>query len=109
MDSSLELQPTLSKQGQDDPCMSSDGKIASEEVVIDSCVTDFAVLRDKRDVVEHIISVDDDPSLSPWTLRAFIIGISLSVFGGALGKYLAEDSNRSLNFSEQRKSIISNR
>jgi len=88
MDSSLELQPTLSKQGQDDPCMSSDAKITSEELVIDSCVTDFAVLRDERDVVEHIISVDDDPSLSPWTLRAFIIGISLSVFGGALGKYL---------------------
>jgi hypothetical protein len=89
MDSSLELQPTLSKQGQDDPHMSSDGKIASEEVVIDSCITDIGVLRDERDVVKHIISVDDDPSLSPWTLRAFIIGINLSVFGGALGKYLA--------------------
>jgi len=88
MDPSLDLQPTLSNQGQADPHMSSDGKIASEEVVIDSCVTDFGILRDERDVVEHIIPVDDDPSLSPWTLRAFIIGISLSVFGGALGKHL---------------------
>ena len=47
--------------------------------------TDTAVLRNERDIVTHIISVHDDPSLNPWTLRSFIIGIGLSAFGGILG------------------------
>ncbi|KAH9057304.1 OPT oligopeptide transporter protein-domain-containing protein [Lactarius vividus] len=43
------------------------------------------VLRNERDLVTHIISVHDDPSLSPWTFRSFFIGIGLSAFGGVLG------------------------
>ncbi len=37
------------------------------------------VLSDARDLVTHVISVEDDPSLSPWTLRVAIIGLGLSV------------------------------
>lgn len=44
-----------------------------------------AVLQDERDIATHVISVSDDPSLSPWTFRAFFIGIGLSAFGGVLG------------------------
>jgi hypothetical protein len=44
------------------------------------------VLQNERDIVTHVISVEDDPSLSPWTFRSFFIGIGLSVFGGILGK-----------------------
>ncbi len=44
------------------------------------------VLQNERDIVTHVISVQDDPSLSPWTFRAFFIGLGLSTFGGILGK-----------------------
>ena len=47
--------------------------------------TDAAVLRNERDIVTHVISVHDDPSLNPWTFRSFFIGIGLSTFGGILG------------------------
>ncbi|KAG1891164.1 OPT oligopeptide transporter protein-domain-containing protein [Suillus subluteus] len=33
-----------------------------------------AVLQNERDIATHVISVDDDPSLNPWTFRAFFIG-----------------------------------
>jgi hypothetical protein len=32
------------------------------------------VLTDAKDVLTHVIHVDDDPSLSPWTFRAFFLG-----------------------------------
>ena len=48
--------------------------------------SDFAVLSTERDIATHIISVRDDPTLNPWTIRAFVIGLGLSAFGGVLGK-----------------------
>jgi hypothetical protein len=50
----------------------------------DVAITD--VLQNERDIITHIISVHDDPSLNPWTLRAFLIGFGLSTFGGVLGE-----------------------
>ena len=47
--------------------------------------TEFAVLKDERDIATHVVSISDDPSLNPWTFRAFFIGIGLSTFGGVLG------------------------
>jgi OPT family small oligopeptide transporter len=32
------------------------------------------------------VSIHDDPSLNPWTIRAFVIGIGLSAFGGVLAE-----------------------
>lgn len=43
------------------------------------------VLQDERAIATHVISLSDDPSLNPWTFRAFFIGIGLSAFGGVLG------------------------
>ena len=51
---------------------------------VDVASTD--VLQNERDIVTHIISVHDDPSLNPWTFRAFFIGFGLSAFGGVLGE-----------------------
>lgn len=51
----------------------------------DDVESEFGVLHNERDIATHVISLYDDPSLSPWTLRAFIIGIGLSAFGGVLG------------------------
>ena len=48
--------------------------------------TDTAVLQTERDIVTHVISVCDDPSLNPWTFRSFFLGIALSAFGGVLGE-----------------------
>ncbi|KAF8071803.1 OPT oligopeptide transporter protein-domain-containing protein [Lyophyllum atratum] len=44
------------------------------------------VLESERDIATHVISVVDDPSSNPWTIRAFIIGIGLSAFGGVLAE-----------------------
>jgi len=44
------------------------------------------VLQNEREIATHVISVDDDPSLNPWTFRSFFIGLGLSAFGGSLGK-----------------------
>lgn len=43
-----------------------------------------AVLSDAKDVLTHVIHVDDDPSLSPWTARAFFLGIGLAIFASVL-------------------------
>ncbi|KAG1891165.1 OPT oligopeptide transporter protein-domain-containing protein [Suillus subluteus] len=44
------------------------------------------VLQNERDIATHVISVDDDPSLNPWTFRTFFIGLGLSAFGGSLAQ-----------------------
>ncbi|KAJ7903340.1 OPT oligopeptide transporter [Mycena olivaceomarginata] len=48
--------------------------------------TEFIVLEDERDIATHVITVADDPSLNPWTLRALILGLGLSAFGGVLAE-----------------------
>lgn len=69
--------------------LSEDEKKESKDVEIASGDHDdeshFTVLENERDIATHVITVHDDPSLNPWTLRAFIIGIGLSAFGGVLG------------------------
>ncbi|KAF8552269.1 OPT superfamily oligopeptide transporter [Imleria badia] len=44
------------------------------------------VLNSERGLITHVISVDDDPSLNPWTFRAFFLGLGLSAFGGSLAE-----------------------
>ena len=48
----------------------------------------FGVLENERDIATNVITIHDDPTLNPWTVRAFIIGIGLSAFGGVLGTFL---------------------
>lgn len=36
---------------------------------------DDQVLSDARELVSHVIYIDDDPTPSPWTIRAFVIGL----------------------------------
>ncbi|KAF8120919.1 OPT oligopeptide transporter protein-domain-containing protein [Boletus edulis] len=38
------------------------------------------VLDSAREIATHVISVDDDPFLNPWTFRAFFLGLGLSTF-----------------------------
>jgi len=88
MDTYLEGQPSLPNEKQDAPHLSPDRKHISEKVVeVTDDYDSEEVLQDERDIVTRVLSVDDDPSLRPWTLRAFVIGIVLSAFGGALGKH----------------------
>jgi OPT family oligopeptide transporter len=47
---------------------------------------DIAVLSSERDIATHVVSIQDDPTLNPWTIRAFIIGLGLSAFGGVLAE-----------------------
>ncbi|KAG2106875.1 OPT oligopeptide transporter protein-domain-containing protein [Suillus cothurnatus] len=44
------------------------------------------VLSDERDILTNVISVDDDATLNPWTIRASFIGLGLSAFGGVLAE-----------------------
>ncbi|KAJ7261805.1 OPT oligopeptide transporter protein-domain-containing protein [Mycena haematopus] len=48
--------------------------------------TEFAVLEDERDIATHVISVSDDETLNPWTIRVLILGLGLSAFGGVLAE-----------------------
>ncbi|CAM1503347.1 Fc.00g081230.m01.CDS01 [Cosmosporella sp. VM-42] len=41
-------------------------------------------LETAEDIVTHVIQVDDDPSMNPWTFRMFFVGIGLSTFGAVL-------------------------
>jgi len=64
-------------------------KADSKDVeVIDDDDSNFGVLENERDIATHIITIHDDPTLNPWTVRAFVIGIGLSAFGGVLGTFL---------------------
>ena len=67
----------------------SDDKDVFKQAKVDSAHdsdSDFAVLSSERDIATHIVSLHDDPTLNPWTIRAFVIGLGLSAFGGVLGK-----------------------
>ena len=57
-----------------------------ESSVDESDDSNFGVLESERDIATHIVAIHDDPTLNPWTLRAFILGLGLSAFGGVLGK-----------------------
>lgn len=35
-----------------------------------------------RELVAEILTLDDDPSVNPWTFRMWFIGIGMSVFAG---------------------------
>ena len=71
--------------------------------------TSFAVLDSERDIATNIISIHDDPSLNPWTLRAFVIGFGLSAFGGVLGtKSFAFVFSSATEIVEQRRFTTSN-
>ncbi|KAG6331947.1 hypothetical protein ID866_7144 [Astraeus odoratus] len=48
--------------------------------------SEASILENERELVSRVISVDDDPSLNPWTLRSFVIGLGLSAFGGSLAQ-----------------------
>ncbi|KAJ7592901.1 OPT oligopeptide transporter protein-domain-containing protein [Mycena floridula] len=53
---------------------------------VDNSNSDFAVLEDERDIATHVITVHDDETLNAWTLRAVILGLALSAFGGVLAE-----------------------
>jgi hypothetical protein len=69
-----------------------DESINREGGVVETATVDAdneqGVLSDERDIATHVISMDDNASLNPWTLRAFFIGLGLSTFGGILGELL---------------------
>jgi hypothetical protein len=56
------------------------------ETVTADADSEKAILSTERDIATHIVSVDDDPTLNPWTFRALFIGLGLSTFGGVLGE-----------------------
>ena len=67
------------------------------------------VLRSEREIATHVISVDDDPSLNPWTFRAWFLGLGLSAFSGSLGMFISFLALPSASHIEQPKSTTSNR
>jgi hypothetical protein len=79
--------PPLSREKRVDSDTSEMNPFYSKVDVESTTGTDTTgILQNERDIVTHVISVEDDPSLNPWTFRSFFIGIGLSVFGGVLGE-----------------------
>ncbi len=81
----LAAEPSLSNEKQAD-FKTSENVPYSKSDVESTTGTETTVLQNERDIVTHVISVHDDPSLNPWTFRSFFIGIGLSAFGGVLGE-----------------------
>ena len=68
------------------------------------------VLHTEREIATRVISVDDDPSLNPWTFRAFFLGLGLSAFGGTLGAFVSPVVFLAAYYhTKQPRSIFSNR
>ncbi|KAH8884906.1 OPT superfamily oligopeptide transporter [Thozetella sp. PMI_491] len=42
------------------------------------------VVSDAKELITHVLHVDDDPTLSPWTFRAFFLGAGLAIFAAVL-------------------------
>lgn len=82
---SVGAEPSLSSEKRADSEISEKTPYTKNDVE-STTGTDSLVLQDERDLVTHIISVHDDPSLNPWTFRSFFIGIGLSAFGGVLAE-----------------------
>jgi len=64
----------------------SEKTLSTSDRSFDSKGNEEGVLSDERDIATNVISVDDDASLNPWTIRAFFIGLGLSAFGGVLAE-----------------------
>ncbi|KIK49245.1 hypothetical protein CY34DRAFT_20247 [Suillus luteus UH-Slu-Lm8-n1] len=63
-------------------CVKGDIETSTEE----DDTNEIVVLQNEREIATHVISVDDDPSLSPWTFRVAFISLGLSAFGGSLAQ-----------------------
>lgn len=105
----LEAERPLSSEKQTD--FGTSEKVAHLKTDVESTTeTDAAVLRNERDIVTHVISVQDDPSLNPWTFRSFFIGIGLSAFGSILGGcyFCSREHHQLMSCIKQRKFTTSN-
>ena len=80
--------PSLSNENEKQADFEISEKVPSYSTTDFESITgaDSTVLQNERDIITHVISIYDDPSLSPWTFRSFFIGIGLSAFGGVLGE-----------------------
>ncbi|KAK0385397.1 hypothetical protein NLU13_7873 [Sarocladium strictum] len=45
---------------------------------------EVTVIDNAKDLITHVLHVEDDPNASPWTFRAFLIGLMLCVFASVL-------------------------
>nr|GAT45290.1 OPT oligopeptide transporter [Mycena chlorophos] len=87
----METQPAGSRTSVSDEKLSTtdekhDLKGSDIEVADQPAEGEFEVLHDERDIATHVIDVEDDETLSPWTFRAFFLGLGLSAFGGVLAE-----------------------
>jgi hypothetical protein len=89
MHSILPAQPSSLEEKLASPDAPSDETLSHSKKDVESRTSPniSGVFDNERDLVTHVISVADDPSLNPWTFRSFLIGLSLSTFGSVLGKH----------------------
>jgi hypothetical protein len=79
--------PQFSEKAEHERAHSLDEKKISDVEVVSKGDSDEAgVLDDAREIATNVITVEDDPTLSPWSVRAFVIGIGMSAFGGVLAE-----------------------
>ncbi|KAI0305502.1 OPT oligopeptide transporter protein-domain-containing protein [Multifurca ochricompacta] len=89
MDTSLAVEPSLSSEKQADLDTKLSEKVPYAKTDVESTtgtdVTD--VLQNERDIVTHVISVEDDPSLNPWTFRSLSLVLDSRPSVGSLIYY----------------------
>ncbi|KAI4843230.1 OPT superfamily oligopeptide transporter, partial [Aureobasidium sp. EXF-8845] len=62
----------------------------SDEYSLDEGITSNYVAREHKivetaeDIVNQVLTVEDDPTLNPWTFRMFFLGFGLSIFASVL-------------------------
>ncbi|MCJ1393609.1 hypothetical protein MMC18_006484 [Xylographa bjoerkii] len=54
------------------------------DVEADNHFGDADVLTNAKDFVTHVLHVDDDQSLSPWTFRTYFLGLGMAIFASVL-------------------------
>ncbi|KAI4765438.1 OPT superfamily oligopeptide transporter [Aureobasidium sp. EXF-3400] len=54
------------------------------EGVTDYVAGEHKIVETAEDIVNQVLSVEDDPTLNPWTFRMFFLGFGLSIFASVL-------------------------
>ncbi|KAI4736201.1 OPT superfamily oligopeptide transporter [Aureobasidium sp. EXF-12298] len=66
------------------PYQNSDDYSIHEGTAGDYVAEEHKVVETAEDIVLQVLSVEDDPTLNPWTFRMFFLGLGLSIFASVL-------------------------
>lgn len=99
------ISPGLEKDGRDpekvDPISTVDDTDSEYDIRKENHFGEVTVIDNAKDLITHVLHVDDDPSASPWTFRAVLIGEYSSEESRGKRAELGLEAGRSSTFAEQ--------